>query len=266
VSITVTPTSRRHRQAVDGGPASAGGADHEAERATAQALAAIALPPARAEDRATLRRSIEADGVLVPVIVSAGPACRGEVADGKLRVELAAELGRECPSEQRPFTSEAAFRHFRLISNLARRQLGTAARIRLGLALEPWLKAQAAARKAQAVGRPRGEKTVPVALPEEKGETRALVARQVGLKPSTYSRGAKVLREGSPELVGALEAEKSQSTAPTAGFAPRTEPASGCRLPSACSASRRRFRRGATRCWCSTRPGPTRRRRCRTRQ
>lgn len=171
-----------------------------------QALAAIELPPASAEERAALKESIAAEGLLVPVVVSTGPARVGEVADGRARVELCAELGIDCPSEQRAFASETEFRLYRLLTNSRRRQLPPAQLIRIGLALEPLERARAAARRAQGKGKPRGEKALPVALPEEKGETRELVARQVGLKPSNYARGAKVLREGSPALVAAFVA------------------------------------------------------------
>jgi N6-adenosine-specific RNA methylase IME4/ParB-like chromosome segregation protein Spo0J len=180
--------------------------DQQAKCLAEQALAAIELPPASAEERAALKESIAAEGLLVPVVVSAGPARAGEVADGQARVELCAELGIPCASEQRAFASEAEFQLYRLLTNLKRRQLPPAQLIRIGLALEPLERAQAAARKAQGRGKPRGEKALPVALPEEKGETRELVARKVGLKPSSYARGAKVLREGSPALVAAFEA------------------------------------------------------------
>lgn len=161
----------------------------------------IELPPPPAELRARIKRSIEAAGVLQPAVVSAGPACKGEIADGILRLELCAELGLPCPLEQQPFESVLEFQLYRLAINLDRRQLTVAERIRLGSQLEPLERAWAAKRRAQAKGRPRGEKALPVALPEEKGETRERVAAAVGLKPGTYSRGKRVLEEGSPKLV-----------------------------------------------------------------
>jgi hypothetical protein len=130
-----------------------------------------------------------------------------ESIDGLARLELCAELGIEC-RQQWTFASEAEFRLYRLVTNLKRRHLPPAQLVRIGLAQEPFERERARARKAQAKGKRRGEKTLPVELPEEKGETRELIARSVGLKPSTYARGAKVLREGSPELVAAFEAER----------------------------------------------------------
>jgi N6-adenosine-specific RNA methylase IME4 len=171
-----------------------------------EALAALVLPAASAEQRSALKGSIAADGVLVRVVRSAGPACAGELADGQARVEICAELGIACPEERRPFASEEEFHRYRLLTNMKRRQLSVAQRIRIGLALEPSERVRAAARRAQGKGKRRGEKALPVARPEEKGETRERVAHEVGLKPTSYARGAKVLREGSPELVAAFEA------------------------------------------------------------
>jgi N6-adenosine-specific RNA methylase IME4/ParB-like chromosome segregation protein Spo0J len=166
---------------------------------------AHALPPLPPEAFSALTASIARHGVLLPPVVSAGPASPGEVADGNRRLAACRDLGIECPTERRPFASEAELRVFQLTANLHRRQLTVAQRIRLGLELEPWERKLAADRRAQAKGKRRGAKALPVDRPEEKGETRARVAAAVGLKPSTYARGAKVLREGSPELVAALE-------------------------------------------------------------
>lgn len=164
------------------------------------------LPPPSAAQLQALRESIAAEGVLHPVVASAGPALPGEIADGRARRAICEELGIACPREERPFASEAAFAHFRLTTNIVRRELSVADRVRLGMTLEPLERELAAQRKAQARGR-RGEKSLPVALPEEKGETRELVARKIGLTPSIYERGAKVLREGSPALVARFQAD-----------------------------------------------------------
>ena len=85
--------------------------------------------------------------------------------------------------------SEAELRVYQFTTNLNRRQLTVAQRIEAGMALEPWERELAAERKAQAAGAPRGEKSLPVGLPGETGETRERVAAAVGLKPSTYERG-----------------------------------------------------------------------------
>jgi N6-adenosine-specific RNA methylase IME4 len=171
----------------------------------AEFAGAFELPVLGAAEVKALRESIVSEGVLQAIVTSAGPALPGEIADGRARLAICSELGIDCPREERAFASEAAFSHFRLTANVIRRELSVAQRIRYGMALEPLERELAARRKAQAKGGRRGEKSLPVALPEERGEERAIVARRVGLKPSTYERGAKVLREGSPELVARFE-------------------------------------------------------------
>jgi len=169
------------------------------------ALAGLELPTATVEELASLRASIQAEGVLEPIVVSTGPARTGEIADGRLRSQICTQLGLDCPRIARAFLSEHEFQLYRLTVNLERRQLSVVQRVRIGMLLEPHHRQLAAARRSQAAGQPRGQKTLPVALPEEKGETRQHVAHQVGLKASTYARGRKVLAEGSAELVADLE-------------------------------------------------------------
>ena len=164
------------------------------------------LPPLEPGVYEALRASIDRDGVLVRVVVSAGPACAGEVVDGVHRLRACAELGRECPRDERRFESELEFRLFQLDANLRRRQLSPAAQIQLGQALQPLLAEQAARRKAQAKGMRRGEKSLPPSSAGESGETREQVARLVGLGRTSYTKGAAVLAQGSPELVRAFEA------------------------------------------------------------
>jgi N6-adenosine-specific RNA methylase IME4 len=167
-----------------------------------------AVPALSQAERAALRDSVFRQGQLEPVVVSAGPAFPGEVADGLARLQVCAELGLECARVERPFASELEFACYRLSVNLRRRQLTDAARIRLAQLLEPHERQLAAGRRAQASGRRRGEKALPVSRPEERGETRERLAVVAALSPATYSRGAKVLREGSPRLVAGYDAGK----------------------------------------------------------
>jgi len=176
------------------------------ERASRQWSGSFQLPSPSAAELTALRDSIAAQGVLEPIVVSAGPSNAGEVADGRARLAICAELEVECPRTARPFAGDGEFELYRLTTNVVRRELSVAQRVRFGLLLEPHERAKAAQRRAQASRQRRGAKTLPVALPEQYGETREQVARAVGLKPSTYERGAKVVREASPELVARLDA------------------------------------------------------------
>ena len=172
------------------------------------ARALAALPVLAPEQLAVLRRSIAAEGVLHAVVVSAGPACPGEVVDGRARMQLCGELELSCPRIEQPFATELELAYFRLATNLYRRQLTPAERIDLAEMIEPLERERAAKRRAQAAGRPRGEKALPVDRPEEKGETRERLAQLVGMKPATFARGRTVLREGSPALVADFRSDK----------------------------------------------------------
>ena len=71
-------------------------ADTSLEGLAEESLARIELPEASREDRAALRESIRLSGVLVEIVVSAGPVLAGEIADGRARREICAELAIPC--------------------------------------------------------------------------------------------------------------------------------------------------------------------------
>ena len=150
-------------------------------------MTANPLPPLTPEEYEALKASIGARGVLVPAVVSAGPACEGEVGDGHHRIQACGELGIECPVERRPFASEAEFRLYQLDCNLQRRHLTVAQRIELGMAREPWERALAEKRMKAGKAQPSGS-------PTGGGETREKVAAAVGLKPATYFAAAAASR------------------------------------------------------------------------
>lgn len=91
---------------------------------------------------------------------------------------------------------------------MQRRQLSVAQKIELGMAREPWERMLAEQRARE--GRERGGKARHGQLSGsptgKQAETRERTAAAVGLKPSTYERGAKVLREAPPELADKLRA------------------------------------------------------------
>src|SRR2546427_9226768 len=105
------------------------------------------LPPLSVEAFAALKASSAEHGVLQPIVVSAGPALPGALADGEQRLRACRELALDCPQSKRRFASEAELRVYQLVANLQRRQLSDLERIRLGLALEPWERRLAAERR-----------------------------------------------------------------------------------------------------------------------
>lgn len=85
------------------------------------------LPALDADQRDSLRQSIEADGILQPIEVDED----GRILDGHHRSTIAAELGIDCPSRVIPNLDENGKRRYALTVNLMRRQLGKDARGKL---------------------------------------------------------------------------------------------------------------------------------------
>lgn len=155
-------------------------------------------PPLLAKDFEALRQSIEEHGYLDawPVVVSAGPACEGEIIDGFHRTKICAELGIEPAVVTVPCPDEAEFLILQVRANLARRQLTEVDRYRLGVKLETaYANRHGGNRTKQA-----GQLT---ALPA--GDTRDLVAKEVGLTGKTYERIAKVMSSTDETLKAGLE-------------------------------------------------------------
>jgi hypothetical protein len=77
------------------------------------------LPPLTGDERESLRQSIETFGVLQPVVIDED----GRIIDGHHRAELAAELGRPCPTTTVAGLSEEQKLETALVLNLGRRHL-----------------------------------------------------------------------------------------------------------------------------------------------
>lgn len=157
------------------------------------------LPTLTPHEFAALRESIRDRGQLEPIVVSAGPACEGEIGDGHHRQQACAELGVEPRVKRRAFDTEAEFRLYQLDINLKRRHLTVAQRIEMGAERLPW--EQEIARTRQ------GTRTdlEPPRSPTQKSERATeRTAAAVGLKPSTFERGLKVLREAPAEIANQL--------------------------------------------------------------
>lgn len=82
------------------------------------------LPPLDPDQRHLLRQSIEANGVLEPVVFDED----GEILDGHHRVEIAEELDIDYPRRVVTDLDEAGKRRYAITTNVARRQLVPAVR------------------------------------------------------------------------------------------------------------------------------------------
>lgn len=107
-------------------------------------------PPLTAAEDASLRKSLLEDGFIpaFPVVLSAGPACEGQVIDGFNRMRLCEELEIEPIVLLHPCATELDFKILQIKANLERRQLNTAQRSLLGVRLLPLIEARSTLRQA----------------------------------------------------------------------------------------------------------------------
>lgn len=169
------------------------------------------LPGLKPAEIEALRESIRRDGVIVPVVVRSN----GDMIDGHHRRQLADELGVDYPTKVVDIDDETADR-WRLILNLARRQLENWERLDILAALaEPIYekaKADAAERKAEAAKRPRGRSGQ--ALPTPSAPVRARDVAAQKLAEEIKRIGAPVEPVSGKTLEKALAWKKLADTAP----------------------------------------------------
>jgi len=145
---------------------------------------AMMFPAPSDDDMASLRESIEQDGVIQPILL-----WREQIVDGKTRYGIAKELGIDAPFESLPDTLEESQVVQRCAAiNLSRRHLTSSQKaaiaVQLGM-LDTEIERNATTEPEE------GEK------PRDAG---AAVARQVGTNKG-YVWTAKDLRENAPELL-----------------------------------------------------------------
>lgn len=150
-------------------------------------------PPLTATEDEALRRSISDDGFIgaFPVVLSAGPACTGQVIDGFNRIRICTELGIEPVSIQHPCATELDFRILQIKANLERRQLSTSQRALMGVRLLPLYEERARIRRAATLTQNQSDQSglsVQAPVPEraeETGNATTLAAQAAGVSATT---------------------------------------------------------------------------------
>jgi len=155
------------------------------------------LPPLSDNDYAALKASIAESGQMVPIIVSGGPAMKGEVVDGFHRQRACRELKIEPKVVREPFATESDFRLRQIDLNIIRRQLNQVERIKLAMAREPWEKIRAAER---------AKAGKPLENSRQGSRASAAAAEAAGLKRDTYEHGKFVLEKAPDEIRSRMEA------------------------------------------------------------
>lgn len=164
---------------------------------------------------ASLRKSIKASGVLVPVVVDAD----GRIVDGRHRAAIAHDLGVDVPTQPLPEGTSAW--EYAAGVNLARRNLTEQQRVALLLLAERGgqapevveIRKNAKARKAQAKGAPRGAKAVSPDLEITRdGTTSEQIGALVEVSAPTVRRveTAEKVRPGSLDRIASGETTAQQ--------------------------------------------------------
>ena len=160
-----------------------------------------------------LKNSIKAHGLLVPIIVNEA----GIILDGHNRYRICKELGIKPVVIRKEFQNMAAEKLFVIESNLRRRHLTDIEKVELGMQLEPLEAELAKDRQSEAgkIGVDVREGRVVSNEPtlNDKGKASDIIAKKVGLSPTTYHRGKTVLEKGSDEMKEEVKAGKKTVSA-----------------------------------------------------
>ena len=146
------------------------------------------VPALPDQERAALQENLLRDGCRDPLVVWKG---RGILLDGHHRLQLCREHDIAYTTAEVSLPSRDAAKVWIITNQFGRRNLTPYQRAELALALKPLLAQAAKKRRAQAEGRPRGEKkaSVPQNSAEERfGETRDELADTAGVSHDTIAK------------------------------------------------------------------------------
>ena len=156
------------------------------------------LPPLSSSEYSTLKQSIKDFGLFNPIITNG----KGVILDGYHRYKICKELKVDISNNiiVKPFSDLLAEREFVVEINLKRRQLNDFQKIELGKILEV-IESERAKQRMSEYGRIGALKQHGVGSNEPtppEGKTIEVVARRVGVTPTTYLRGSVIL-DKAPE-------------------------------------------------------------------
>lgn len=167
-------------------------------------------PPLTAAEDDALRRSLLEDGFIpaFPIVMSAGPACEGQIIDGFNRLRVCEELNIEPIVLMHPCQTELEFKILQIKANLERRQLTTDQRALLAVRLIPLYEARAALRmKAGQSGQ--SDPSAPVHQGET-GKSAKLAAEAAGVSERTVYQMKKITEaKNADQLLEQISAGKS---------------------------------------------------------
>jgi len=153
------------------------------------------VPKISDEEYLSIRDSIKEDGLWLPIIVNA----EGVILDGHTRFRACKELGIQTKHAERTFENKLLEKKFVIESNLKRRHLNDFQKAELAI---PLLVIQ------QELAKQRQTNNQSISN-EPKGQSRNIVAKQVGLSGSTFERSRKIIENASEPVKQILRDGKS---------------------------------------------------------
>lgn len=164
---------------------------------------ASVFPSMTDEEYQSTKDDIKANGQREEVVVK-----DGQVIDGRHRDRACCELGIETKVREfgsRPCDGDDVL-SFVLSENLKRRHLDQSQKSLVGAASREWYDRQAKERqKDHGKTAPGKGKTLPANLPEVNGDARDQAAKAVGVSGKLIDYATKVIKEGTPELIQAVQ-------------------------------------------------------------
>jgi hypothetical protein len=172
-------------------------------------------PPLTAAEDDALRKSLTEDGFIpaFPIVMSAGPACEGQIIDGFNRMRVCEELGIEPIVLMHPCATELEFKILQIKANLERRQLSTSQRALLAVRLLPLYEARAKLRQAAAglanLGQS-AQSSPDTGVGTERGESAHLAAEAAGISGTLLKQMKKITEaENAEQLLEQISSGKS---------------------------------------------------------
>jgi hypothetical protein len=156
-----------------------------------------------------LKLSIEIDGQHYPIIVNQDDY----ILDGYHRNRACKELGKECKYEVMRFSSKLKELDFVLDSNNKRRHMNEFQKVKAGYNFENLYRKYARERHISTIPEKGQKGFQPVSVSYdtniENGRTADKIAERMGISPSTYNRGKKVIEVAPQSVIDKLEAGKT---------------------------------------------------------
>jgi len=157
------------------------------------------LPPLPKDEYEALKTSIKEKGLYSPITVNNARV----ILDGYHRYKACVELGIEPKYEVREFANQLLEKAFVVEVNLQRRHLNDFQKVELSLPLEE-IEAELAKQRVLEHGRTQQ----PLGSNEPGGRARDIVAKKIGVSPTTFQRAKVIIDHGSEKLKESLRKGK----------------------------------------------------------